>query len=401
MGHGVFCVIHEESLTGRRGCYYERVEYSNAPIPKAGMGLQTILDGVSRAFSSPDASIATLSFINTFLNACIGLLITVAIVTFFTYLACWMFGKTGSELSTVGKRGAMRAFTVLFLMINIWFIIRLLDGVVALSNVVAYAVFFFTFLLLGFWSLFGVGDASVRLLSRAADWLLDIFVMLARRVGAAAGESRSALWLQKADQRTLRFCAFVVLALILTPLSFIDFSTQATSDTSSATSTSAWSPLGEANNTLPLTFPPDWKVTSGDGTSSLLFSAEHASSTFSLFGSRYSGPLAGGGALPSDQLSYLTDNLLYAYLDSGWSLQNFSIDYNVEVENKPAYIVSFDVNDPQQPSSQIAQTSLIFGSGTTYYILSLATPLDGVSDKERLDFDSKSWRQVFNTLPEN
>ncbi len=69
----------------------------------------------------------TLSLANTFLNAMIGLFITLAIVVFFWGLIQYLF-KVGGEDRAQGLSIMMYGVIAIFVMVSIWGIIRLLQN---------------------------------------------------------------------------------------------------------------------------------------------------------------------------------------------------------------------------------------------------------------------------------
>ena len=79
------------------------------------------------AFASAQTLLNTLALVNTFLNAAIGLFITLAIVVFFWGLIKYLLGG-GSEGKTEGLRIMLMGVVTIFVMVSIWGIIRLLQA---------------------------------------------------------------------------------------------------------------------------------------------------------------------------------------------------------------------------------------------------------------------------------
>ncbi len=69
----------------------------------------------------------TLALANTFLNALIGLFITLAIVIFFWGLIKYLMGE-GSEGKAEGLKIMLMGVITIFVMVSIWGIIRLLQS---------------------------------------------------------------------------------------------------------------------------------------------------------------------------------------------------------------------------------------------------------------------------------
>lgn len=69
----------------------------------------------------------TLSLANTFLNALIGLFVTLAIVVFFWGLVKYLWGQS-SENASEGLQIMMWGIIAIFVMVSVWGIIRLLQS---------------------------------------------------------------------------------------------------------------------------------------------------------------------------------------------------------------------------------------------------------------------------------
>ena len=78
------------------------------------------------ALASAASILDTLGLANTVLNALIGLLITLAIVTFFWGLVRYLFGE-GHEGKTEGLKIMLMGVITIFVMVSIWGLIRLLQ----------------------------------------------------------------------------------------------------------------------------------------------------------------------------------------------------------------------------------------------------------------------------------
>ena len=143
-------------------------------MPEASYrGSVDVFAGVEQAFGSQAATMNTLQFIDMVFNAAIGLFITLAVITYFAYLAGWYLSDTGSELHKRSTRGAIRAAIAIGFMVSIWGMVRLVQQLIVLSDVTAFVLPVFFFFLFGLWSLFSLGDALVNLVSRAATVPFD------------------------------------------------------------------------------------------------------------------------------------------------------------------------------------------------------------------------------------
>ena len=184
----------------------------NSPPPDLGSGLQAIGQALTASSTPPDVLVNALTSFSTILNACIGLAITIIIIAFFAYLVRWVVASDGSENQKIAARGTFRALIALFLGINIWWIMRLLDAIFALSPVTEYALFLLFFVLLTCWSLFGITDSVVTMIGEMTDWILNkITGALAREEGT---ELRFGFW-SRAFWRVVILAVIFILSLIL------------------------------------------------------------------------------------------------------------------------------------------------------------------------------------------
>ena len=79
------------------------------------------------ALSNAATLLDTLALVNTFLNAAIGLFITLAIVVFFWGLIKYLMGE-GAEGKSEGLKIMLMGVITIFVMVSIWGIIRLLQS---------------------------------------------------------------------------------------------------------------------------------------------------------------------------------------------------------------------------------------------------------------------------------
>lgn len=188
----------------------EGVDNLTEPLPSAVEGQRAIFDGIERAFATEEAAMNSLSFVNTFLNATIGLLITVAVTTFLLYLLCWIFAVKDTPFQKAAVRGSFRSFIALFFMVSIWGVIRLLQNVVFLSDITAYGAFFLLFFFFGLWSIFGAGNALVSLLARAVEAFSGYILPALRKLGR-----------NRFSDDVLKLAVLIVAAILFSAWSFI------------------------------------------------------------------------------------------------------------------------------------------------------------------------------------
>jgi hypothetical protein len=92
---------------------------TSSAITAASIGLVPALASAASLFD-------TLAVVNTFLNALIGLFITLAIVVFFWGLIKYLW--SGGEDKAAGLQTMMYGVIAIFVMVSIWGIIRLLQN---------------------------------------------------------------------------------------------------------------------------------------------------------------------------------------------------------------------------------------------------------------------------------
>lgn len=92
-----------------------------------GVSLLTFGTLALPALASAATLLNTLALFNQFLNAAIGLLITLAIVIFFWGLIKYLFGE-GAEGKASGLKIMLMGVIAIFVMVSIWGIIRLLQN---------------------------------------------------------------------------------------------------------------------------------------------------------------------------------------------------------------------------------------------------------------------------------
>lgn len=163
-----------------------------------------------------DLLLQKLSELNAFANGMIGLCITIVIIAFFVYLITWLFSSQGTELEKESIKGAMRSFLVIFIMVNIWFIVRVLQWVANISPVVATLVFTGVMILTCFWSLFGLGAAVSNAMSATLNAFLDIAVSWYRRLRGIDEHDLQSKW----QRYGLRLTVFFVIGVLFTAIGF-------------------------------------------------------------------------------------------------------------------------------------------------------------------------------------
>ncbi|MEK7628310.1 MAG: hypothetical protein AAB421_02750 [Patescibacteria group bacterium] len=124
--------------------------------------------------ATKDAALAIVQNAGAVLNDLVGIVITLIILAFLVYLYRWAVCGANQDERLQAIAGATRSAAALFLAVNIWVVIRALQAVFSFSYTTVYIGLFFFLFLLGFWSLFNLGDSFVRLLTRFADGVANI-----------------------------------------------------------------------------------------------------------------------------------------------------------------------------------------------------------------------------------
>ncbi len=141
---------------------------------------------------------------NRFINGFIGLCILLILTLLFLHIMRWMVLGSRSSTGRASIGGALRAFIALFLIVDIWAIIRAFQLVTDISPAVAYLVVLLGALLLGAWSFLGIGSVLVDSLVKSVDWLVNRTILLLRSY-KARNRSRAVRFLQSKNDATLRF----------------------------------------------------------------------------------------------------------------------------------------------------------------------------------------------------
>lgn len=187
----------------------------NEPIAGAEEGLKQILAPAVSPSADPQTALAVLDYVNSIVNASIPIIITLVMVAAFVHIFRWVKAEQDSEEYKSAIKGATRGLIALFIMVNIWTVIRLVDGVAALSPLAAYTIFFLSFLIFGFWSLFSIGDSFVALLSKSVDLVLDYTTAGLRSV------LKNTHWFSSANMGAQRAISLGLIVLLVSAVSLL------------------------------------------------------------------------------------------------------------------------------------------------------------------------------------
>jgi len=192
------------------------MDFSNEPIEGVYNDFVYNIENLARnTQDSYSAILDFLEFFNTIINALVPIIISLILLTGLIYLIRYALSAQNIDESRVSIRGATRAFVALFITINIWTIIRIVQDIGSMSTAVAYFLFFFSFLLFGFWSLFSIGDTFVSLITRFTNWIMDQSIKL---LIPHLGMSSLAKRFKNADEKMQRF---VILLIVLSIVSIL------------------------------------------------------------------------------------------------------------------------------------------------------------------------------------
>jgi hypothetical protein len=176
--------------------------------------IQDVARSLAASTTPPDVAMNMLGSVNALLNACIGVSITLIVLAFLVFLFRWVIAEPESESHKIAIKGATRAAIATFLSVNIWFLIRAVDSVMALSNAAGYGIVLFSFVILTCWSFLSIGESFIVILSQATDWVLDTLTDGIRKIG---GEYSS---MQRISRTNLRMIIFAALIGVITFLGF-------------------------------------------------------------------------------------------------------------------------------------------------------------------------------------
>lgn len=115
-------------------------------------------------------------------NGFIGLALSLVLLLLFFHMIRWALNGNHTGPGRTSIAGAIRAFIALFLMIDIWAIMRLLQRVVDISPALAYVIVIMSAALLFAWSLFGIGALLVDGLTHEVNALLSRSIRAIRSI---------------------------------------------------------------------------------------------------------------------------------------------------------------------------------------------------------------------------
>lgn len=144
-------------------------------LQNTGNGMEGLTD-ISAGLTPSTAETAVhteLQFLVGFFNDFIVLAITLVACAFFFYLTQWIYSGSNRDQERNAAKGAIKGFIAMLLVLNIWYVLGAIQYVAGLSNIVAFGVFSVFIFLLSFWSLFGIGDSIVILVSRGIENITD------------------------------------------------------------------------------------------------------------------------------------------------------------------------------------------------------------------------------------
>lgn len=238
------------------------------PTETSGYGLGELRDVIAGAFSSHAETYRTLEFLLTFTDTLIYFLVAVTSLAFIVFLTLWATSGSNEVRRQKAVEGATRSFAALFLMVNIWGVVRLVNAVTYISPLTEYLIFFLFFLILGAWSLFNIGAGFLGLISSFVNAVVAAASALVARV---PGESWLAQKIRGARPGVLRFVLIVVIAVALSPFWIPTFK----ADTIDPLLGGGTVPVAEAarggvegttytETGFSITYPEDWSVQLGE-----------------------------------------------------------------------------------------------------------------------------------------
>ena len=358
--------------------------YTTTPLPSAVRGEGDLLNGLVASFSTHESTVSTLQFLNTALNTAIGLLITVTVVVFFVYLVCWYVSGRDTDQEKQAVRGAMRTFIALFLMINIWSVMTLLNTMVAMSDITAWVGFCTAFFLLGFWSLFGAGEPLVRLFAHTLNTGLDATTSLL---------SRHVKRFKRLSPDTARLFALLFVGALITIVGFFATDNPSPAEQGGAPPRKAITysnPLvyekGDAsleNNHyvnkrygIEITYPDGWTVSEATTNGSLVYAYDKEHGIYSFLNAGTYADLAAGS-----RQEYLTalwrveKNIHLNFASSSVGILSSETTPYADVGGSTSTLLRFASfwNLTDGTIGPVIDSYVMFGTGPVYFTLQLGT----------------------------
>ena len=144
----------------------------------------------------------------------IDLFITVSfastILVFFVFLFRYVIEREHATKSREYIKGATRALIALFLMVNMWNILNVIDSIGAFSPITMNALIIFAFFVFGMWSLFGIGDALVDVFVKSFTWLVDWSMNFVKEASVDTPIHKVIMKLRITEYRFIVFFIFIV-----------------------------------------------------------------------------------------------------------------------------------------------------------------------------------------------
>jgi uncharacterized membrane-anchored protein len=190
------------------------MQFWSEPTEASGYGLGQLREIVQLSFSSQAETYRTLEFLLGALDTLVYVLVAVTVLAFAVYLTLWALSGANDERRQKAVEGATRSFAAIFLMVNIWGIVRVVNMVTYISPLTEYLIFLVFFLILGAWSLFNIGAGFVGLLAGVVN---AIVAGVARLIARIPGESRFAQRIRSVRPGTLQFFVIILAALTMSP----------------------------------------------------------------------------------------------------------------------------------------------------------------------------------------
>ncbi len=191
------------------------MDFSNEPIMDVvdvvpNMFQQIVLDSEVTKI----AVMKIADIVQIFLNAMFPTVLSLITLAFITYLFRYVITRENTAKSSEYMKGAVRAAVALFLMLNIWMIIRAISWIMELSPTAMYMILILAFILFSAWSLFAIGDAFVALVSGLLKLIVDKFVEVIKKMSEDTPIGRKLNNLRHSELRLIVLVLLVLLFIV-------------------------------------------------------------------------------------------------------------------------------------------------------------------------------------------
>jgi len=394
------------------------MKFSTEPIEGVYGGFNYFMEAIVLDTQSVEPNITEfLLLVNTIVNAFVPITISLLLLAGIAYLVRYTFSPNDSESSRVSIRGATRAFVAVFITVNIWTIIRLIQDIYSISLNTAYFIFFFSFLIFGFWSLFSIGDTLIALITRLFNWAVEKIIAL---IIPHLGESGFATWFKNTKRETRHFIVLVGILILVSIFTIGKMQLQSYAgdnveqfEAREARNNTTSIPLGGASGAIDqntfsnaeygfaVSFPQTWTIST---TSMYIVKATRDSAEVHV--QAFTVPPAYQFSANLEGLGKdATKSLVEYYIDNGYGITDLHHSYYnnfrtsvVDYPLYPFYFIGLTLSDPQTNEAISSEVRVLFQNNRTFYELSMYVSGSYLTNPEYDEVWNELWGDIIPSV---